>query len=83
MTTEKIYVIKHCYDVDGGFGDAVSVEDIVGYCTSEEEAQKYVKTYQNIHCYGNPYNELCCGELIVDELKKINDKSFENVWWLK
>ena len=31
---EKIYVIKHIYDVDGGFGDAVAVEDVIGFCDS-------------------------------------------------
>ena len=81
MTTEKIYVIKHHYDVDGGFGDAVAVDDVIGFCNSEEEAQKYVEKYKNEHVYDSPYSDLSCGELVVEELKKINDASFENVWW--
>ena len=80
---EKIYVIKHIYDVDGGFGDAVAMEEVIGFCTSEEEAQKYVEKYQNEHVYDRPYSDLFCGELVVEELRKISDECFENAWWLK
>lgn len=25
----KVYLVKHCYDTDGGFGDAVSQEEVL------------------------------------------------------
>ena len=25
----KIYLVKHCFDVDGGFGDAISQEEVI------------------------------------------------------
>ncbi len=30
----KIYLVKHCFDVDGGFGDAIS---ICGFDNREKE----------------------------------------------
>ncbi len=33
----KIYLVKNCFDVDGGFGDAISQEVICGFDNREKE----------------------------------------------
>ena len=34
----KIYLVKHCFDVDGGFGDAISQEEVIcGFDIREKE----------------------------------------------
>ena len=70
MAVKKIYVIKHLYDEDGGFGDSVPVSEVIGFCTSKAKAQKYVEKYENEHIYASPYSELYCGALVIEELKK-------------
>ena len=68
----NMYLIIHRYDVDGGFGDAVSVEDVVGFIDTKEEAEAYVKKWSNPRIYDKPYNDLYCGELYVREVKKVD-----------
>lgn len=69
--------------MDGGFGDAITVSDVIGFCTSKTKAEKYIEKYENDHVYDSPYSDLHCGMLVVEELKKINHKCFENAWWLE
>ena len=34
----KIYLVKHCFNVDGGFGDAISQEEVIcGFDNREKE----------------------------------------------
>ena len=36
----KIYLVKHCFDVDGGFGDAISQEEVIcGFDNREKNAE--------------------------------------------
>lgn len=84
-----VYVVKHEYDVDGGYGDAVRVDDIVAIFESETDAQRFVEKYSNPHVYDTPYNDLYCGELTImridvipegDPDQKANiDK--KDLWW--
>ena len=65
---EKIFVIVHVYDVDGGFGDAISCEEILGYFSTEREAKKYVERYNAPKVYAEPYDSLYCHTLEIREV---------------
>ena len=56
---KELYLVKHCYDVDGGFGDAVAVEDVIGIveCT-KEEIDKFIKDFDKSEVYDTPYSDL-------------------------
>lgn len=76
-----VYVVEHLYDVDGGFGDAISENDIVAAFETEEEAEAFVAKYSDVHVYDRPYASLRCGELAVTTIEtgKYDESEF---WWL-
>lgn len=65
----KTYIIKHIYDVDGGFGDAVTKESIVGIvnCTAEE-IKEFLDKYSKPLPYDEPYSILVCHALVAEEI---------------
>ena len=80
----KIYLIKHVYDVDGGFGDAIQQEEIIGYLTSEKEAAEYCNMYSKPFIYDSPYHDLYKGELIYEKLPNqlnLNVPPFDNSFY--
>ena len=81
----KIYLIKHLYDVDGGFGDSISNETILGAFNDKETAEKYVEKWDNPHVYSKPYDELWCGHLKMQEIEignlDFNKDPFEDYNW--
>ena len=79
----KFYGIYHCYDVDGGFGDAVGVRDLLFISESESDAKAYAEKWSNEHVYDVPYAKLYCGALEVEELPSeiITKKSLETPPW--
>ena len=77
----SIFGVFHIYDVDGGFGDAVEVKDLILVCVSKEEATEVVKSFSNEHTYRVPYEELKCGKLVVEELPTTLENN--RMWWLK
>ena len=66
----SMYIIKHVYDVDGGFGDAIEEEDVVGIvdCT-KAELDAFLKEYNKPIVYDEPYNWLTCHTLIAEEIE--------------
>ena len=81
----KVYVVMHYYATDGGFGDAVPVEDIVAVFASKDAADKFAKRWSNPHVYDKPYAELSCGILQVVEYDlhdSEDDVCPENPWWI-
>ena len=40
-------MIYHVYDVDGGFGDSVTEEKLIGMTTDEKLAYAYVEKYDD------------------------------------
>lgn len=68
--------IFHQYDIDGGFGDAIPQEDLLGYIEvdSEEDAKAYCDKWSVDHVYDIPYNELHEGKLIY---KACDDKPLD------
>lgn len=72
----KTYSVFHNYSVDGGFGDSVYCTDLVAIFESKEDAEAYVKKYNNPHVYDRPYDELWAGELEIKENEIIMHKDF-------
>ena len=77
-----VYIVKHVYDEDGGFGDAVSVEEVLCGFVNKAEAEAFVSTYEKPHVYDQPYADLMCGELVVEKLPMI-PPSVDEMWWLR
>lgn len=76
-----MFGVFHKYDVDGGFGDAVSERDLICVFKTAEEANDFVEKYEKPHVYDVPYCELYCGTLEVQELPTTYNE--ENFWWLR
>lgn len=64
-----MYLIKHYYDVDGGFGDSVGTEKTIGFVSTEEEAKEYCKQWSHPCVYARPYASLHCGKLGYEKSK--------------
>lgn len=77
----KIYIVKHCYDTDGGFGDAISQKEVLCGFVNEDEANAFVEKYSKPHIYRKPYDSLECGNLVVEELN-MTPPSKDKMWWL-
>lgn len=78
----KVYIVKHEYDVDGGIGDAIGKEDVLCGFTSEAEAEAFVSAYEKPHIYDQPYDDLWCGNLVIEELNMI-PPFVDEMWWLR
>ena len=66
-----LYGIFHFYSVDGGFGDAVSKEDLLFVTDNEETAREYIKKWSHPYIYDTPYNALTCGRLGYCEIEQL------------
>ena len=77
----KIYLVNHCFDVDGGFGDAIPHEEVICGFDNREDAYRFVGKYSNPHIYDSPYASLECGVLRVEELN-MTQPDREDMWWL-
>lgn len=65
----KIYLIIHSYDVDGGFGDAVSKEEILFATSNKEDAEEYRRKYNDPCIYESSYEDLYSNEISVREME--------------
>lgn len=80
----KIYNVIHKYDVDGGFGDAISQSKLLFTTTSKEVAEQFVNNYSNPHIYEVPYSELWEGTLVITEqtvIESYNDIPQDIIQW--
>lgn len=73
----ELFGVFHLYDVDGGFGDAVTQKDLLCVFLNKEEADKFAKQYENEHVYGTA--PLYCGKMVVEELPTTFNP--EKAWW--
>lgn len=65
----KIYLIQHIYETDGGFGDAIPSEEILGCFFDKAQAEEYVAKWgQTLYVYAKPYDYLTYGQLFVKEM---------------
>ena len=74
----KNYIVKHEYQVDGGFGDAVDCEDIVAIFNNKDDADLFVVRFSNSRIYDKPYDFLYYGELTVEEEDVITHEEFSS-----
>lgn len=72
----KIYIVKHEYDVDGGFGDAVSAEEVVAIFDNKDDADAFAIKFSNRRIYDRPYADLYYGGLTVNEENIIGHDEF-------
>ena len=77
----KVFGVFHKFDVDGGFGDAITEEELICTFDTLEKAEEFKKKYEDPHIYECPYDDLECGELIVRELPSSYDES--GFWWIR
>lgn len=66
-----MFGIYHVWDEDGGFGDAVQVDELVALCYDKDTADAFVAKHSNKHVYDNPYCCLECGELVARDLGEL------------
>ena len=82
----KVYNVFHRYHIDGGFGDAISRNDLIATFESKEDAEAFANEFSNPHVYDSP--DLFCGNLYVEEKEIISHKEFDmysvdgRYWWL-
>lgn len=74
---KTIYNVYHHYDVDGGFGDAISQKDLLFTTDSKEVADAFVSKYDNDHVYDIPYAKLYRGALRIEEVAIVS--SYEDI----
>lgn len=84
----SIYGVFHSYEVDGGFGDAVDTEELIGVTSDLSEAENFVKKFSLCEnnmgaIYDIPYAALTLGTLVIRELNtlSINKCPYED-WML-
>ena len=83
----KIYTVYELYDVDGGFGDAVTQTRDLYTFACKEDAYAFQEKYNNPYVYAEPYQKLWCGTLKIREMEiidnfDINDENitYEPIW---
>lgn len=67
-----VYIVKHLYDDDGGFGDAIWNEETVAVFSSEELAKRFVEERFEIHettIYDHPYADLTFGTFSIKPME--------------
>lgn len=65
----KIYTVYEIYDVDGGFGDAISQTRDICTFTNKEDAYAFKEKYDKPFAYYRGYNNLWCGTIRVKEIE--------------
>lgn len=83
-----IYGIFHKFEVDGGYGNAIYNEELIGITSSMSKAADFISKYQLVDeskllgegeldateglVYDEPHSDLHMGVLVVRELNEIN-----------
>lgn len=62
--------VYHAYDEDGGFGDSVSVTELVAIFESDADADAFVKKYSRVVITNDPYCFLTAGYLYTERIEK-------------
>lgn len=72
VSRDPVYMVKHKFDVDGGFGDAIPQEEYILSFRDKSDAELFVKEFSQPHVYSKPYDSLWCGELVIDEINPVS-----------
>lgn len=78
---KELYLVKHYYSVDGGYGDAVYTNEAVAIFENESDAEDFCMTYGDRHVYDTPYDDLCCGELDFIPIPVFTHEDYESTKW--
>lgn len=76
------FFVYHNYDVDGGFGDAIRKQRLIGILDADtvEEAQDWAKEHTHDHIYDIPYDALHEGVISV-ELMDVPNYTLNDCPW--
>lgn len=70
---KKLYAIYHGVDEDGGYGDAVYTENMIGIVkATEEEIKAYIEKWNKPIVYDHPYADLSCHNVYAEEISVAN-----------
>ena len=72
VQADRLYVVKHVYDTDGGFGDAIYQEDVLFTTLDKALAESYIAKYSNPVIYDRPYSNLYHGKLELESIPFIH-----------
>lgn len=69
-SAKEFWAIYHGYSVDGGYGDAVWEEEMVGVVSAtENEIQEFIEKYNNPIVYDHPYDDLVAHCIRAEKIK--------------
>ena len=75
---KELYAIYHVYDEDGGFGDAVTIRDMVGAVwATKEELDAFLKQWDKPEVCGMPYDTLFCHAIEAEALEPTDISKFK------
>ena len=73
---KKLWQIMHDFDVDGGFGDAISESEVVmTFMGTEDEVKALIDKYDKPYPYDKPYNWLWINSYRYEEVNCVCDYS--------
>lgn len=87
--SKKFYAIFHGVDEDGGFGDAVYTESMMGVVeATQEEIDAFIQKWNKPVIYDTPYANLSCHnvraeEIQFDDLNKLNPYGEDDYYGLR
>lgn len=71
---KKLWAIYHLLTVDGGYGDAIPQDEMVGIVeATDEEIKAFVEKYDRPVVYDEPYDKLTCHGIQAQEIKVIHN----------
>lgn len=66
---KELYGIYHGFDEDGGYGDAIYEEVLVGVVqATETEIREFVEKYDKPIVYGHPYDDLTAHHIRAEKI---------------
>ena len=71
--SKKFYAIFHGVDEDGGFGDAVYTESMMGVVeATQEEIDAFIQKWNKPVIYDTPYADLSCHNVRAEEIQFVD-----------
>lgn len=71
--SKKFYAIFHGVDEDGGFGDAVYTENMMGVVeATQEEIDAFIQKWNKPVIYDTPYVDLSCHNVRAEEIQFVD-----------
>lgn len=75
---KKLWNIYEESDVDGGFGDAVWAQNLVGtVMATDEEIKEFLEYWDKPRVYDHPYADLMEHHIVAEEVHTVDIHGFE------